>query len=119
VVEPVVLGFPAQAARRPAESSLGSSLRLPADSSAVSQRSALGVSGYACANQNQDPLDEAPHRSESQGQDRHDDLGDANAGIAQVEAVDAETTEQDPEDPGHDLALGGGINHWVAGRVPG
>ena len=70
----------------------------------LGERHPVGV-GVHVADEDHDPLDEAPDAEQAAGDDAGDDLDDALLGVAQVEAVDAEAAEQDAEDAGHHLLL--------------
>src|SRR6476620_9490029 len=72
----------------------------------VPQRPPGRVGGVAVGpDEVEDPLDEAPQAADAAGEDRHDDLDDADLREAQVEAVHAEPAQEDPEQAGRDLGL--------------
>lgn len=55
--------------------------------------------------QNEDAFNEAPQRSNTEGEDRQNQLNDSAGGATKVKVVDAKTSKEDAQDTGDNLRL--------------
>ena len=79
----------------------------------ISQGVAIGVL-IDIAAEDQDAFDEAPDRSNT-ATEAQQNLRDALAGVAQIEIMDAQATQQDAQQTGYQLALGIGVGNGCLG----
>src|SRR5436309_12855178 len=67
------------------------------------ERAALGVGRNRTADQDEDAFDESPEAANAKSADRYGDLRNADADVAKVKSVDAEVTDENPQQSSHEL----------------
>src|SRR6184192_876100 len=77
--------------------------RFAGRSSLLLERPSIGIGRDAASGQNQNTFDQSPHCADSAGEKGYEDLSNAHSGVAEIESVDAESAEKNPEQACHEL----------------